>query len=44
MKKKYEELVMKLTKKYPERQKEFITGSLEKVIKIIENNKKNINL
>ncbi|MCD6330349.1 MAG: methylmalonyl-CoA mutase family protein [Candidatus Cloacimonetes bacterium] len=31
MKKKYEDLVKKLTEKYPERQKEFITGSSEEV-------------
>ncbi|MBN2017197.1 MAG: methylmalonyl-CoA mutase family protein [Candidatus Cloacimonetes bacterium] len=31
MKKKYEELVLKLTERFPERQKEFLTGSSEKV-------------
>lgn len=31
MNKKYEELVSELTEKYPERQKEFVTGSSEKV-------------
>lgn len=39
MNKKYDELVKKLIGKYPERKKEFITGSSEEVEQLqIENN------